>query len=386
MGTIIILIQVLGNSWLKATYTFDATWGNSLLSVTGADSSQTHHYLQDHLGSPIRLLHSGSATDTTMVYDEFGVLEVAAVGGSTQQNGSLHNPFGYTGYQTDNISGLYYAQARFYDPTTARFTAEDVVRDGANWYAYCHANPLSFIDPTGLVSQPNIAKDIEDGGGSGGWASPGVRNHGGQYDECDGRHTFFPTHIPSGWGTVSDFLYDLDWIFGSTARTYTDRHSAIIQVGLDNFMTTGEFFFDGRIGTNIDGRLFMNRTDFYQIMGIGFEQRVDFVTSRGTARHVASLVVGVGVGYATAGLGVLPAAAIGSLTTFSVDGLMADILPEPGNYMFITTDAFIWNPDRERYHVIRTEERLVWGNVDAKGNQGWVVPPRGPHISNTILW
>ena len=66
---------------------------------------------------------------------------------STQQN---NNPFGYTGYQTDNITGLYYAQARYYDPAVDRFGAEDIVRNGLNWYVYCRANPIRFVDKNGL--------------------------------------------------------------------------------------------------------------------------------------------------------------------------------------------------------------------------------------------
>jgi len=151
-------------------------------------------------------------------------------------------------------------------------------------------------------------------------------------------------------------------------------------------MRFGEFFFDGRIGANIDGRLYMNRTDFYQIMGIGFNQRVCYVSSRGTAGHIASFAVGLTVAYATKGLGTLPATGVGFLSGLGFDSLVTGIFPEAGYYMFITTDAFLWNPNLQTYHVIRTEERLVWGNIDAMGNQGWVVPPRGPHISNFIFW
>ena len=51
--------------------------------------------------------------------------------------------------------------ARDYDPLAGRWTAKDPIRFGggtANLYAYCHNNPVMYIDPEGLkiwVSQNN---------------------------------------------------------------------------------------------------------------------------------------------------------------------------------------------------------------------------------------
>ena len=123
-------------------------WGNELLEAEGADP---FYYLQDHLGSPIRLVDgnsdgNSSANSTPLSYDEFGVplVEAAAEAGSR-----LYNPFGFTGYQRDNISELYYAQARYYEPLAGRFVSEDILRDNINWYNYCGGNPMAFIDPSG---------------------------------------------------------------------------------------------------------------------------------------------------------------------------------------------------------------------------------------------
>jgi hypothetical protein len=46
--------------------------------------------------------------------------------------------------------GLKYFNARWYDAGTGRFISEDPARDGVNWYAYAAANPMRFVDPTGL--------------------------------------------------------------------------------------------------------------------------------------------------------------------------------------------------------------------------------------------
>jgi len=115
-------------------------WGNSLLSATGEDN---FHYLQDHLGSPIRLVNDNNHSDI-LSYDEFGVPDTVAGFAQAQ-------PFGFTGYQLDDISGLYYAQARFYNPTIGRFGAEDPIKNKINWYGYCGGNPITFIDPSGLA-------------------------------------------------------------------------------------------------------------------------------------------------------------------------------------------------------------------------------------------
>jgi len=146
------------------------TWGNSLISAAGNDSADSYYYLQDHLGSPIRLL-GGDDGGTALAYDEFGVQTVGAGDG-------LHNPFGFTGYQDDDVSGLYYAQARYYAPGLGRFVAEDThwnpgnmifgdnphsmqnaglfpyrlgIEQSKNLYAYCVCNPKAYIDPTGSV-------------------------------------------------------------------------------------------------------------------------------------------------------------------------------------------------------------------------------------------
>ncbi|MCL2424889.1 MAG: DUF6531 domain-containing protein [Oscillospiraceae bacterium] len=139
-------------------------WGNELLQSEGGNNIS---YLSDHLGSPIRLM--GDEQQEKLAYDEFGVPTV-------ESSGNTQNPFGFTGYQTDSISGMQYAQARYYTPTTGRFSAEDVhwhpenmlfgdltfeppnagllpyqdgILQGKNLYSYCINSPLGQVDLTG---------------------------------------------------------------------------------------------------------------------------------------------------------------------------------------------------------------------------------------------
>jgi RHS repeat-associated protein len=65
----------------------------------------------------------------------------------------LQYPYLFTGRRFDYETGLYYYRARYYNPYIGRFLQTDPVGygDGINWYVYCKNNPLSFVDPSGLM-------------------------------------------------------------------------------------------------------------------------------------------------------------------------------------------------------------------------------------------
>ena len=73
------------------------------------EKDKTYTYLQDELGSPIRLLELGETEETRQMvygYDEFGV--------DTYKMQGRIQPFGYTGYRHDEVANTYFAQAREY--------------------------------------------------------------------------------------------------------------------------------------------------------------------------------------------------------------------------------------------------------------------------------
>ncbi|NLD46729.1 MAG: hypothetical protein GX660_05950 [Clostridiaceae bacterium] len=59
-------------------------------------------------------------------------------------------------------TGLYYLNARMYDPTIARFLQEDTYWGNAadplslNLYTYCHNEPIMYVDPTGYSEKSAI--------------------------------------------------------------------------------------------------------------------------------------------------------------------------------------------------------------------------------------
>ncbi len=134
------------------------------------DENRTlQYYLQDELGSPLRVLYR-SGSGAAYGYDEFGTdlydPEKKPGAGRQYSRQGEHQPFGFIGYRYDDISGTYFAQAREYQPGEGRFTAEDILRGRntipktLNRYGYCWNNPLIFFDLNG--QSPKKAKKETD--------------------------------------------------------------------------------------------------------------------------------------------------------------------------------------------------------------------------------
>ena len=123
------------------------------------ENGERNYYLQDELGSPLRIEDSFGTIKENYGYGVFGE--------DLYQNQGEIQPFGYTGYQRDEIAGTYYAQAREYLAESGRFNSEDPIRYKTNYYVYCSNNPLNFIDTLGLKENAcnndsvDIPKEIE---------------------------------------------------------------------------------------------------------------------------------------------------------------------------------------------------------------------------------
>jgi RHS repeat-associated protein len=89
---------------------------------------------------------SGGAIASTISYFPFGA--------TRSSTGTSPTDMKFTGQRLDN-TGLYYHNARYYDPGIGRFiSADTIVPNPANpqclnRYSYCLNNPLKYVDPSG---------------------------------------------------------------------------------------------------------------------------------------------------------------------------------------------------------------------------------------------
>lgn len=106
----------------------------------------TNNYNFDGLGSITSLASTTGSVTQTYTFDTFGK--------RTATNGSITNPFEYTGRELDSETGLLYLRARYYDPSNGRFLSEDAIRFSSgtvNFYPYVGNDPTDMGDPLGLA-------------------------------------------------------------------------------------------------------------------------------------------------------------------------------------------------------------------------------------------
>ena len=123
-------------------------------------------------------------------YDAYGNCKV--VSGADSEIATL-NPFRYRGYYFDRETGLYYLNARYYNPEWRRFISPDSPEyidaenpNGLNLYAYCNNDPVNYADPSGhdavLFIVGLISSAIIGGVISGGIAAGTASLSGGDVD------------------------------------------------------------------------------------------------------------------------------------------------------------------------------------------------------------
>jgi RHS repeat-associated protein len=108
-------------------------------------SGTISYYQANGLGTLTSLCNTSGALATTYTYESFGNLVTSSA--------TLLNNFRYTGREFDTETSLYYYRARYYDPGSGRFLAEDPIGFGGstNFYTYVGNSSTGFIDPLGLA-------------------------------------------------------------------------------------------------------------------------------------------------------------------------------------------------------------------------------------------
>ena len=135
--------------------------GHELLASDSERARTYYHYACDEMGSITDITDCHGTVLNHYAYDAFG--------NRTVEEETVENRLGFAGEMLDAVTGQYYLRARFYNPVIARFLSEDTYYgDGLNLYAYCHNNPVGYVDPSGHICEEkyNAVKSLREQDGS----------------------------------------------------------------------------------------------------------------------------------------------------------------------------------------------------------------------------
>ena len=119
-------------------------YGNEYISQNNGSSFS--YYLDDEQGSIRYLTGSDGSIRNHYRYSAFGE--------SITAEETVPNRLKYNAQMADELTGLYYLRARYYNASLGRFTQEDTIyNDGLNLYAYCNSNPVMYCDPSGFAKE-----------------------------------------------------------------------------------------------------------------------------------------------------------------------------------------------------------------------------------------
>jgi RHS repeat-associated protein len=134
------------NQWKEAGVVFTATGATTSLIPCFVDTQTCEVYID-----------KWKLIDLTELYGSGNEPATAAAAMADFDNSIM-----YAGYQYDKETGLYYLNARMYDPAIARFLQEDTYTGDAkdplslNLYTYCHNEPIMYWDPSGHKTQGRV--------------------------------------------------------------------------------------------------------------------------------------------------------------------------------------------------------------------------------------
>src|SRR6266581_4211950 len=118
--------------------------------------NDTHYLHTDHLGSVVAITDESGNVVQRLSYDAHGKRRNPNWTDPIGPIAAL-TPRGFTGHEMVDEYGLINMNAREYDPVIGRFLSADTIVGAGfgqrlNRYSYARNNPLSYTDPTGMLS------------------------------------------------------------------------------------------------------------------------------------------------------------------------------------------------------------------------------------------
>ncbi len=298
--------------------------GRGLISIE--QGGNKGYYVFNGHGDVLQIRNASGEQVYRKMYDAFGI-EIE----SYDETNQFTNPFGYAGEYTDEETGNIYLRARYYNPSTGRFMSEDIHWNTRNMI-YGDEDEATIPQLSAIIQSSNL------------------------YVYCGNDAVNRIDFSGNDWGYIRDFANDLGMALGSPDYDFFSKN---VMISYGN--TYGIFNYDGGIhlgngqvayrATNDNGKLYMDRVDFYKAMGVEYDVgSISYtVTAKGNA--INSFITGYAVEY-------LFSAAFGGASGVAsgvTSGLISYLYTqEPGDYIVHTTVASVYDPMGDWYDNVIT--------------------------------
>ena len=117
----------------------------------GPPPALVYHYHLDHLGSTQLITNESGAPFEYVRYKPYGEIRARFNGNGSAIPPSEVHRYEFTGYESELLSSLQYAGARFYDPALGLFLTHDPAHQFPNPYSYGGGDPINGADPGGAI-------------------------------------------------------------------------------------------------------------------------------------------------------------------------------------------------------------------------------------------
>lgn len=141
-----VLVMTDGETQTTNLFGLGPSAGSGQALIGQDDGRGFRTLLADGLGSVRSEVVNGEVM-ATMTYDPFGTI--------LDERGHNSTTYGYTGEQFDDVTGLLYLRARYYNPGLHTFMGKDPWSgnpgkpQSMNGWSYVDNNPINWTDPTG---------------------------------------------------------------------------------------------------------------------------------------------------------------------------------------------------------------------------------------------
>ncbi|MBM7570649.1 DNRLRE domain-containing protein [Aquibacillus albus] len=134
-------------------YTYNANGKLVSMNLNGEE----YYYIRNNQGDITGLIDQYGEQVVSYTYDTWG--QNVEISGTKADTVGEKNPYRYRGYRYDSETGLYYLNARYYNPEWGRFLNADSYGGSNgellshNVFAYAKNNPVMNYDPSGYFSE-----------------------------------------------------------------------------------------------------------------------------------------------------------------------------------------------------------------------------------------